>query len=191
MATLMVLLCRAVYQAGRAFKRFRDVRFGSLTDILRPTGYVRCTPDSGLGSVSGELFACLPVEIRVCDGDRRCSATLRSNKILQFTRREIVSPYLPQTVRYRQVRISWMCIGNNHSTIMARRNRPEGARNGRILSRIVQGIVVALCVESPVKWASFGTHASPERKFAASLADRAGFEPAVAVTPRTLSKRVP
>jgi hypothetical protein len=30
-----------------------------------------------------------------------------------------------------------------------------------------------------------------EKKFAASLADRAGFEPAVAVTPRTLSKRVP
>ena len=30
-----------------------------------------------------------------------------------------------------------------------------------------------------------------EKKLAGSLADRAGFEPAVAVTPRTLSKRVP
>ena len=32
---------------------------------------------------------------------------------------------------------------------------------------------------------------APERKFADAMADRAGFEPAVAVTPRTLSKRVP
>ena len=30
-----------------------------------------------------------------------------------------------------------------------------------------------------------------EKKFADCVADRAGFEPAVAVTPRTLSKRVP
>jgi hypothetical protein len=30
-----------------------------------------------------------------------------------------------------------------------------------------------------------------EKRFADCVADRAGFEPAVAVTPRTLSKRVP
>ena len=45
--------------------------------------------------------------------------------------------------------------------------------------------------DEPVEWASFAAHVRPERKFDASLADRAGFEPAVAVTPRTLSKRVP
>jgi len=32
-----------------------------------------------------------------------------------------------------------------------------------------------------MKWASFATHAHPERKFVASLADRPGFKPAVAV----------
>lgn len=32
---------------------------------------------------------------------------------------------------------------------------------------------------------------APEKRFADLVADRAGFEPAVAVTPRTLSKRVP
>jgi len=42
-------------------------------------------------------------------------------------------------------------------------------------------MVVVLRAEKPMKWASFTTHARPERKFAASLADRAGFEPVVAV----------
>ena len=42
-------------------------------------------------------------------------------------------------------------------------------------------MVVVLCEEKPVKWASFATHALPERKFAASLAEQQGFEPAVAV----------
>ncbi|WP_139374108.1 hypothetical protein [Enhydrobacter aerosaccus] len=36
------------------------------------------------------VSACLPVGIRIGDGDRRCSATLRGNKILQRTCREIV-----------------------------------------------------------------------------------------------------
>jgi hypothetical protein len=94
-------------------------------------------------------------------------------------------------IRCRQANALPKCIGNNHSPIVARRNRAESARNGRIHGRIVRRMVVVLCAEKPMKWALFKTHARPERKFAASLADRAGFEPAVAVTPRTLSKRVP
>ena len=42
-----------------------------------------------------------------------------------------------------------------------------------------------------MKWVSFATHLRPENELTEALADRAGFEPAVAVTPRTLSKRVP
>jgi hypothetical protein len=70
-----------------------------------------------------------------------------------------------------------MCIGNNHSTIMAWRKRAESARTYRIWSRIVRRMVVVLYPEKAVNWASFMTHARPERKFAASLADQSGFEP--------------
>jgi hypothetical protein len=94
-------------------------------------------------------------------------------------------------IRCTQVKALSRCIGNNHSTIMARRKRAESARTDRIWSRIVRRMVVVLRAEEPIKWPLCATHACPERKFAASLADRAGFEPAVAVTPRTLSKRVP
>ena len=94
-------------------------------------------------------------------------------------------------IRCGQVNALPMCIGNNHSTIMARRKRAESTRTQRIWSRIVRRMVVVLRAEEPMKWAPLATHARAERKFAASLADRAGFEPAVAVTPRTLSKRVP
>ena len=52
-------------------------------------------------------------------------------------------------------------------------------------------MVVVSCGKKPVKWASLKTHLHPEKKLVDWLADRAGFEPAVAVTPRTLSKRVP
>ena len=94
-------------------------------------------------------------------------------------------------IRCRQVSALSKCIGNNHSAIMARRNGAESARTARIWSQIVRRMVVVLCADKPVKWSSFATQAGPEREFAGSLADRAGFEPAVAVTPRTLSKRVP
>lgn len=84
-------------------------------------------------------------------------------------------------IRCRPAGILSMSIGNNHSTIMARRKRAENAHTGRIWSRIVQRMVIVLRAEKPMKWALFATHARPERKFAASLADRSGFEPVVAV----------
>jgi hypothetical protein len=84
-----------------------------------------------------------------------------------------------------------MCIGNDHSAILARRKRAESRCIGRIERPVVRRMVVVLRAKEPLKWASFATHLRPEKKFAGSLADRAGFEPAVAVTPRTLSKRVP
>ena len=95
------------------------------------------------------------------------------------------------SVRCKWANISVVCIGNNHSPIMARRNRVESARTGRIWARIVQRVVVVFRANMPGNQVSFETRPRPERKFAGSLADRAGFEPAVAVTPRTLSKRVP
>ena len=52
-------------------------------------------------------------------------------------------------------------------------------------------LVVVSRAKKPVKWALFAMLAPLEKKLSGSLADRAGFEPAVAVTPRTLSKRVP
>ena len=52
-------------------------------------------------------------------------------------------------------------------------------------------MVAVLRMKEPAKWASFAMRARREKKFADCVADRAGFEPAVAVTPRTLSKRVP
>ncbi len=42
-------------------------------------------------------------------------------------------------------------------------------------------MMVVLYEEKPVKSASFAPHARPERKFAASLAEQQGFEPAVAI----------
>ena len=45
--------------------------------------------------------------------------------------------------------------------------------------------------ESPIKLAIAGIIETLGNALKQGLADRAGFEPAVAVTPRTLSKRVP
>jgi len=42
-------------------------------------------------------------------------------------------------------------------------------------------MVAVLRAEKPVEWASFATHADPERKFGGSLAEKQGFEPAVAL----------
>jgi hypothetical protein len=83
-------------------------------------------------------------------------------------------------IRCKQVNALSMCIGNNHSTIVARRKRAESARSDRIWSRIVRRMVVVLWADGPAKWASSATHARPERKFADSLAEQQGFEPAVA-----------
>ena len=50
-------------------------------------------------------------------------------------------------IRCGQVNALPMCIGNNHSTIMARRKGAESVRNGRIWSEIVRRTVVVLCAE--------------------------------------------
>jgi hypothetical protein len=72
-------------------------------------------------------------------------------------------------VRCRQVNASSVCIGNNHSPIIARRKHAESARTDRIWSWIVRRMAVILSARKPGKWASFATHARPEGKFAASL----------------------
>jgi hypothetical protein len=74
-----------------------------------------------------------------------------------------------------------VCIGNNHSPIMARRNRAESARTGRIWSRIVRLIVVVFRANLPRNRPLFETRPRPERKFADSLAGSQTFEPEVAV----------
>ena len=124
-----------------------------------------------------ELSACLPVEIRIGSGDRCCDA--ESQNLMRVISRIHLGRL--EDISCSRVNALSMCIGNNHSTIMAWRKRAESARTYRIWSRIVRRMVVVLYPEKAVNWASFMTHARPERKFAASLADQSGFEPKVAV----------
>lgn len=83
------------------------------------------------------------------------------------------------------------CIENHHSQKCAQRKRAECRRIVRNSSRFVRRMVVVSRAKMPAKRASFESRQPLEKKLSGSLADRAGFEPAVAVTPRTLSKRVP
>ena len=82
----------------------------------------------------------------------------------------MLSPGECEGIRCRQAATLSKCIGNNHSTIMARRSQPESARSGLIWIRIVRRMVVVLGAESPVKWAFSATHARLERKFADFMA---------------------
>jgi hypothetical protein len=133
---------------------------------LRLSGQVIRMAD---GNQSSESAPCLAVGIRIGSADRCCDAESQKSHASGFN----IPLRQRRGVRCRRANVLSMCIGNNHSPIMARRKRAGSARTDRIWSRIVRRMVVVLRAGRPVKWASFARHARQERKFAASLADRA------------------
>ena len=84
------------------------------------------------------------------------------------------------------VRCKWgsnfyMCIGNNHSTIGARRMRAESGWMGRFWRRLVRRMVVVFRGKRPGNRAFSPGRKAPERRFADLMAGRQTFEPEVAV----------
>jgi hypothetical protein len=76
---------------------------------------------------------------------------------------------------------------NNHAPEKSGLENPKGPKS----CSQIESLGVGFERECAGKPGIFGEPLTVEKKLSASLADRAGFEPAVAVTPRTLSKRVP
>ena len=58
---------------------------------------------------------------------------------------------------------------------------PKGAESAKIGGDFVRRMVVVFRAKTPVYWGPFSTARCPEKKLSGSLADRPGFEPAVAV----------
>ena len=137
------------------------------------TGRYQAPADSGLESVWRKFANCwsayrsrFELTVAIDVAVQRCGAKrFSTSRHVRFFARAYSS-----LVRCKWSGILVMCIGNNHSPIMARRNRAESARTGRIWSRIVRRMVVVFRANVPGNRASFETRPRPERKFAGSLA---------------------